>query len=187
MKALWMILSLSLAALVQAQDIPPLAPLRGDAATLKDTMKFLQDKLPGKVNYIVYEHNNVTGTDSPPSKRSLEMSSVKADPDHCYIGYHFRLDNGTTVFDQDSGLALKQVREITSMSLEQSTQQGNAKAGHPERSVRVDPPVFQVLVQSESGRPSVIGLFYDDSMSDRVSKALMHAVDLCGGGRQEPF
>src|SRR5271170_4671024 len=105
MKSLWLT-TLVLAASMQAQEIPPLAPLRGDAATLKDTMKFLQDKLPGKVNYIVYEHNNVAGTDSPPSKRSLEMTNVKADPDRCYIGYHFRLDNGTTVFDQDSGITL---------------------------------------------------------------------------------
>jgi hypothetical protein len=40
---------------------------------------------------------------------------------------------------------------------------------------------------SIAGRPSILGLFYDETLSDRVSKALQHAVDLCGGGRQDPF
>jgi hypothetical protein len=41
---------------------PAIAPLRGDAASLTDTMKFIQEKPPCTVNYMVYLHDNVAGT-----------------------------------------------------------------------------------------------------------------------------
>jgi hypothetical protein len=34
----------------KAQDIPPLPPLRGDAANLTDTMKFIQEKIENHVH-----------------------------------------------------------------------------------------------------------------------------------------
>jgi len=49
MNAFWIAPLLVLASTVtNAQEIPPLAPLRGDAASLVDTMKFIQEKLPGR-------------------------------------------------------------------------------------------------------------------------------------------
>jgi hypothetical protein len=189
MKALW-ITTLALASIgrVVAQDVPPPPPMRGDAASLKDTLKFIQDKLPGKVNYIVYPHDNVAGTDPPPAKRSFELSNVSADASRCYIGFHSRFDNGkntNNIVDKDSEIFLKQVREIVLMQMDQEVQQATAKAGHPELSFKVDPPVFLVVVKSE--HHSMMFNFYDGTLSDRVSKALQHAVELCGGGNPEPF
>ena len=200
MKTLWITMTLAFIGGATAQDIPPLAPLRGDAATLKDTMKFIQGKLGGTVNYMTYAHDNVAGTDSAPVKRRYQLGNVSADPGRCYISFHGRFDDdwGSVVSDvnyggkyahipdRDGELFLKQIREVTLTQLEQVMQLAEAKIGHPEISVKVDPPIFLVVVRSEPNR-SMMFNFYDDTLADRVSKALQHAVDLCGGGNLDPF
>jgi hypothetical protein len=95
MKPFW-IMTLALASMgwAIAQDVPPPPPMKGDAASLADTMKFLQSKLPGKVNYMVYIHNNVTGNDAT-KKASTEKSNVSADAGSCRIAYHsLRITDG---------------------------------------------------------------------------------------------
>ena len=83
------------------QDIPPLSPMRGDAATLGDTMKFLAGKLPGKVNFMVYVHDNITGKDGT-HKESSEKRNLFADEGSCKIGYHtLRIVDGATTVDED--------------------------------------------------------------------------------------
>jgi hypothetical protein len=69
--------------------------------------------------------------------------------------------------------------------MDQVIQRANAKAAHPELNVKVDPPIFLVVVKWE--KHSMMFNFYDDALADRVSKALQHAVDLCGGGSLDPF
>jgi hypothetical protein len=171
-----------------AQDVPPPPPLRGDVASLKDTMKFIQDKLPGKVNFIVYSHDNVAGTDLPNIKRGFELSNVSGNPERCHISFHWRIDygNSANVTLKDDEIFLKQVREVTLIPMDQFVQRNKAKAGHPEISIRVDPPVFLIIVTTEA-KPQIGFYFYDEALSDRLSKALQHAVELCGGGNSEPF
>jgi len=168
-----------------AQGIPPLAPLRGDAATLKDTMKFIQDKLPGVVNYVVYAHNNVTGVDSS-KKRIFEIVDVIADPETCSIRYHTNYDNGDKAIRKDMETFLKPVQTVALQQMDQVIQQSNAKAGHPEVGVRVEPAIFVVALSWEPKHWMMFN-FYDDTLADRVTKALQHAVDLCGGGNKDPF
>ena len=72
-------MALASVACAMAQDIPPLAPLRGDGATLKDTMKFIEDMFSSKVTYALYGHNNITGTDSQVIRKSYEDSNVSGD------------------------------------------------------------------------------------------------------------
>jgi hypothetical protein len=79
---------------------PAITPLRGDAASLTDTMKFIQDKLPGKVNYMVYGHDNITGTDGR-ILRSLVVTNVSADAGRCYIGFRSTFDNGKAITEKD--------------------------------------------------------------------------------------
>jgi hypothetical protein len=84
-----------------AQDVPPLPPMRGDAATLGDTMKFLAGKLPGKVNFMVYVHDNITGKDGA-NKESSEKRNLFADAGSCKIGYHtLRIVDGANTVDED--------------------------------------------------------------------------------------
>jgi hypothetical protein len=169
----------------KAQDIPPLPPLRGDAANLTDTMKFIQDKLPSKVNYMVYGHDNITGSDGS-IRRSFVLTEVSADAGRCYIGFHSRFDNGKTITEKAGELLLKQVQEVSLMQMDTGIQRADAKAGHPERSIKVDPPIAVVVVRSAPNHSMAFN-FYDESLAERVSRALQHAVSLCGGGKPDTF
>ena len=173
--------------LATAQDIPPLPPLRGDAANLVDTMKFILEKLPGKVNYMVYGHDNLAGTDALPIRRSFVLSGVTADANRCSISFHDRFDNGKdNIVEHDVEISLKQVREVVLMQMETVIQQANARSGHPEIGTKVEPPIALVVVKSVPNHSTMFN-FYDDALSERVSKALQHAVSLCGGGKPETF
>ena len=186
MKGFW-ITALALASngLGIAQEPPPPPPLRGDAASLQDTMKFLQDKLPNKVNFMVYRHDNIAGADAT-FKQTVEVSNVSADVAQCRIDGHFtQIINGETKRDKDFSMTLKQVQEIVVTSFDQASSKAAASAGHPELSFKIDPSIFEVGGKQKGGYN--VFLFYDGTLTDRVSKALQHAVDLCGGGNQEPF
>lgn len=73
-----------------AQEAPPSALLSAEAASLEYTMKFIQDKLPSKVDYIIYRHDNATGADQS-AKYSFEVRHVSADAAGCRIDLHWRL------------------------------------------------------------------------------------------------
>jgi hypothetical protein len=188
MKVFWtvtLVLASRGSALAQEPPAPP--PLRGDAASITDTMKFIQNKLPGKVNLMVYGHDTVTGTDDKSIRVSAEVSNVSADAGGCRIDYHWlMIVDGRTRSDRDTGLSLKLVQDIVVMPFDQQQQVSSAKSGHPERSVKVDPPAFVLIVKRSDGKANDFE-FYDEALANRVSKALQHAVQLCGGGSQEPF
>src|SRR5580658_3404154 len=110
---------IALASALMAQDASRRQQRPNEGPSLKDTMKFIQDTLPGKVNYIVYWHNNITGTDAAPIKNSMELDNVSTDTDHCSIRYHFR----NSMLDLYDLMYLKEVREIQLIPLDQSMQQ----------------------------------------------------------------
>jgi len=194
MKVFWITPLLLLASTVaKAQDIPLLAPLRGDAASLVDTLKFIEEKLPGTVNYMVYLHDNITGTDQPPHTTSSTLTQVSADAGRCQISFHARFEitiNGVQVIkapESDGEIFLKQVQEISLAQKETMEQRAHARAGHPQLSPKIDPPITLVVVRSAPPNLSKTFSFYDESLAERVSKALQHAVSLCGGGKPETF
>jgi hypothetical protein len=188
MKVFWVALLLLASTVAKAQDIPPLAPLRGDVASLVDTMNFIQEKLPGTVNYMLYGHNSITGADDSPLKATFALTQVSADAGHCSISFHSTFDRqgNKSILEKDGKILLKQVQEISLTQLETVVQQSNATAGHPERSYRVDPPIVLVTVKSAPDQMTRFN-FYDQSLAERVSLALKHAVSLCGGGKPETF
>jgi hypothetical protein len=180
------ILTAFLLSIAAAQDVPPPPKPQDDGPSLDVTMKFLQDKLPSKVNYILYLHDNVVGTDGTLNE-SLEISNVSADTGRCRVDYHFRQTvDGKTDPDTDAWVLLKQVQEIVVMPMEQWQKQVDAEGSHPELSEKVDPAVFALVYKRSDGHRSQFA-FYDETLSHRVAKALQHAVELCGGGSQEPF
>ena len=143
-------------------------------------MKFIQDKLPSKVTYVIYRHDNATGADLS-AKYAFEVRHVSADAERCRIDAHWRLMiNGDIKRDKNAWVSLKQVQQIVVMSNDQAYQQAAARAGHPEWSFKLDPPVFKVIARQKGGEDNF--LFYDETLANSVSKALQHAVDLCGGG-----
>jgi hypothetical protein len=173
-----------------AQDVPPPPKPADDGPSLADTMKFIEEKLGsiGQVNYVAYLHDDTSGKDFTPVKygSKIEISTVRGNVQSCRIDYHgWGSVNGTVLLDKDLGFALKDVQEVVVKACEQDLKEAQSKAGHPEYSNRVDPPVFVIIVKKKNGGDEFA--LYDESLAHRIAKALVHAVELCGGGSKDPF
>ncbi len=159
-----------------------------DGPNLEVTMKFIQDKLNaiGPVNYVAHMHN--TKGDDWTNQFKVEISKVVADPTACRISFHWKAErDGTSLGDADNSNNLKVVEDIVMLPREQDLNDRAKAAGHPEVNARVDPPVF-LLQLRKAKETSIVGVFSDEQLVDRVAKALVHAVELCGGGsKPEPF
>ena len=173
-------------AIAQDNGIPPLPPMKGDAASLQDTLKFLEAKLPGRVNFMIYRHNNTNGSDLS-IKHADQTSEVNANADQCKIRFHGQMMDNDKYRNDYYTLNLKQVQHVEVMPDDQVYQRALAKAGHPEFSIRLEPSPFSVQSTGGWEGPKWGFLFYDEALANRVATALQHAVALCGGGNQEPF
>jgi hypothetical protein len=180
-------------AIAQARRaVPPPPKPSDDGPSLEVTMKFIQDKLSsvGPTDYMIYRHDEIAQSDSQ-NKFHFELSNVVADPTACTL-------SNTTSVKKDDGkpnpvshsIALKGVADIVVLPLEQQYKKSSATEGHPELSYRADPPIFAVVVHLSDPADHIWNYFnfYDEALADRVAKALLHAVELCGGGsKPEPF
>ena len=172
---------------LHAQDVPPPPKPADDGPSLADTMKFIEEKLgsSGRVNYIAYIHDNKIGNDFT-LKFSDDETNVRASAPGCSIAGHTRYVRDEQVLeDEDYGFGLKDVQEVAGVTGEQFLRENNAKEGHPEWTARVDPPVFALVIKFKN--IGYIFNLYDESLANRIAKAIVHAVELCGGGSKEPF
>jgi hypothetical protein len=178
-------------ALAQTAIPPPPKPA-DSGPSLAATMQFIQEKLSeqGRVNFAVYTHDNADNTDRV-DKYSVENTNVKADPAECSIQFHINSTfNGSLIEDRSTGHKFQDIAEIEIRTGEQHQNQIEAESGHPTRETKVNPRIF-VLVGHRRG----VGkggfyftyLFTDEDTANRVAKAMTHAVELCGGGNNDPF
>jgi hypothetical protein len=161
-----------------AQDVPPPPKPQDNRPTLEETMKFIGSKLGeiGTVNEVAYVHDNVDGRDIT-IKMSWEYNKVRVSADKC------RIDN--VLGGKDFGFPLKDVQEIVVEPEDQAIKRFYTADGHPEWTIRIDPSVYSLTVKLPKKLESRFQ-FYDESLANRVAKAMLHAVELCGGGK-EPF
>jgi hypothetical protein len=171
----------------QKKTVPPPPKPADDGPSLEITMKFIQDKLNdiGPVNYVIYYHDNEVGNDWTAHQKS-ELTNAVADPSACRISYHVK-ETGEVPYDSNDQFSLENVKNIAVMSLEQRKKQISTAMGHPSWKPTVDPPVFLVDVRRTDVRWSNAFAFFDEELANRVAKALLRAVELCGGGNKEPF
>lgn len=172
------------------KTVPPPPKLAGEGPSLEVTMRFIQDKLSdvGPVNFAVYGHDDAGGGDST-MQQKIEVTKVFAAPGACLIKYHWNWEKeGKVVDDHDGGFFLKTVRNIAVTPIDQYQKKFVAAAGHPSWSYRDDPPVFVLEVRKSETKGANTLVFFDEQLANRVAKALVHAVELCGGGtKPEPF
>jgi hypothetical protein len=170
-----------------AQDVPPPPKPKDDGPSLEVTMKFIEEKLNsiGRVNYMAYLHNNTDGSDMT-LRISDEAKNLRAAAATCRIDFHdWEMQNEKVKADSDVWFLLKAVQEVAVKTREQDAKEIDSKSGHPEFSYRVDPPIFILSINRKNGNHTIS--FYDEAMANRVAKALVHAVELCGGGNKDPF
>jgi hypothetical protein len=179
---------LGASALAQTAVVPP--PRPGDSGpSLAVTMEFIQAKLSeqGSVNYMSYYQDSASGQQWT-EQFSDEISNVTANPSSCRIDYHWKITlDGAVTLDQDAGFSLSDVQDLAVMTGEMHQKKVNTAAGVPTQDSRIDPPVFVLVVRRTRNAENPF-VFTEEEMANRVAKAMVHAVELCGGGQKaEPF
>jgi hypothetical protein len=178
----------------QTKTVPPPPKPADEGPSLEVTMKFIQDKLSGigPVNYALHYHDDVSGNDGT-SQWKVEATKVVADASACRVSNHFRQEFeegnfGAVLVDGDFGLSLKAVANILVMPIEQLHKEWDKAAGHTSLSYKVDSPVFFLRVRRTDTKEASDFVFFEEELTNRVAKAMVHAFELCGGGgKPEPF
>jgi hypothetical protein len=176
-------------AFAQQSVAPPPRPA-ADGPTLAATMQFIQDKMnePGKINYALYTHDNSNGEDWPVYQISLEVTNVVADPATCRITWHKVTTNGGKVgINGNFSLDLRNVLTFEVRTSIFEAKMEDTANGHPALDKRQDPPYFAVTAKLKGNVETPL-FFPSEEMANRLAKAMVHAVELCGGGdKQELF
>jgi hypothetical protein len=152
------------------------------AGGLEATMKFIQDKLNsiGPVKYVAHTHDVRNGGDWT-NKFDDDVSRLVANPSVCRIYYHwFTSVEEKVTMDKDVGFALYDVQKIRVLTREELFNSDNAAMGRASWTVKVESPVYVLLVQRPAPRENHF-VFLDQDLANRIAKALAHAVELCGG------
>lgn len=175
-------------AALRAQDVPPPPKPADNGPSLEVTMKYIVDNMgPGaSFHLIAYYHDNVAGNDWT-HKYQGGTTNIRTSASACRVDYHTRgsIDDQPG-YDQDSWFALKAIKEVTVKPVEAELKERDAKNGHPEWSLRADPPTFLIEIKDQKNN---IDHWYvqDESLGNRIARAIVHAVELCGGGDKDPF
>ena len=152
-------------------------------------MQFIQDKMneQGKINYTLYTHDNLKGEDWPVYQISIYATNVIADPSTCRITWHKVTTNGGVVgIDGDFSLDLRNVLVFEVRTSTYEAKMEDTARGNPQLDKRQDPPYFAVTAKLKGNTETPL-FFSSEEMANRIAKAMVHAVELCGGGSKEPF
>ncbi|MGD0683023.1 MAG: hypothetical protein ABR990_13355 [Terracidiphilus sp.] len=179
-----------LSSLAIAQTAVPPPPMPADnGPSLAVTMQFIQDKMneQGKINYTLNTHDNLKNEDWPVYYISIEASNVVANPATCRITWHKVTTNGGKVgINGDFSLDLRNVLSFEVRTSTYEAKMEDTANGHPEIDKHQDPPYFAVTAKLKGNTETPL-FFSSEEMANRIAKAMVHAVELCGGGSKEPF
>lgn len=180
-----LVLILFFAVMLCSWAIAQTSPASQDDSSLAVTMQFIQNELShlGKVNYAAYNHDKADGSDWT-THFSTELTNVVADPAACKLSYHEkRIVDGKVTSDKNYSFLLSTIKDVVIIPRKQLLKNVNTKNGHPTWDAMINPPVSVVAAQQSDN-----GEFYfyvlDDGAADRITKAMNHAVTLCGGGNK---
>jgi hypothetical protein len=169
------------------KQAPPPPKPADDGPSLESTMKFIQTKLNelDKISYAIYVHNSASNFDRI-KRITNELSNVRTDPISCQVSYHWKTTvDGDTTLDKDAWFSLGDVQDLVVETGEAEQKRVDAGAGYTARSYRFAPPVFALVVRGPGKEPNAL-VFAKEDIANRVAKAMMHAVELCGGENKDP-
>jgi|SRR5580700_5439033 hypothetical protein len=174
------VLAVSTGLAQQKTAAPPPKPAV-EGPTLEVTMKFIQEKIEAKaVRLLLW------------SGRSESLSGVAADPANCSL-------TSTGYDDPEKMIAVFSFREVEKIEVVADSPETSAeffvlrtlmtrnKSVHIQRlDTSQKRKKDQPLPDVETGEWAV--RFKDEDTANRLAKAMVHAVELCGaGGKPEPF
>jgi hypothetical protein len=166
----------------QAVAPPPRSVDNGPS--LSTTMQFIQARLneQGKMSWTTHYHDSADNTNWT-YQFTFEAGKVVADASACTIAYHYTIvRDGVQISDSDASLNLHDVQDVTLTTGDQRQNKNDTAAGHPTWNAKVDPPVFDLIVRTKENVEFYF-FFFNEDTANRVTKAMGHAVELCGGNR----
>jgi hypothetical protein len=206
----YMLLASILVTRLCAQDIPVPPKPQDDSPSLEVTMNFIQDALSaeGSVKYVATRHDSRTNQVLDSSTFSLQVSNIVADSQTCTLSYNkTNFTYAPTKYESLSRLPLSGVAKLEVASIEDRSNSNSASQGHPENTFIVSPPMYEIVVSmirshtikthsrksdgdkllNENDAEFLVEVFYfkTEEMAHRIAKAMVHAVELCGGGSKD--
>jgi hypothetical protein len=208
------ILTAFLLSIATAQDVPPPPKPTDDGPSLEATMKFIQDKLNGQgdVNYVVTNRNSRADT-ATELGISVTVSDANANPASCIVSFTKNVAFWESHEHERIELSFREAEKLAVSSATDVFNRESASSGHPEETHVYAPSVFLLTVKMLEGKRvrthsgttggtaqqghqatwsdwvgrSVSLVFREEEMAQRVAKAMLHAIELCGGGNEDPF
>ena len=180
----------SLSEQCKASQAPPASiAVAGGGPSLEDTLNFIADKLNQQAN-VSYTIREPTTANTIISEH---VSNATAETRACLVTFH--VDGQSTYFggvddprtivgltrSYDVAVVFRRVEKIDLAD----AQSLGSKNGSAANTYAPDP--FELIVTRTHGEPVVQLYFLDAAVADRVAKAMIHAVELCGGGNKDPF
>jgi hypothetical protein len=162
------------------------APLRSNTTgpSLVETLTFIADKLSsqGSVTF------TTKGGDPPQSfSNSYQYSAAPPNLSACTLGVH---SNGAATL---LPISFRRIEKIDVIPWAEAGSRWNDKDNHAYtmyrrgNEVTVSPPTFVLRITTPDGNWRDL-VFSDQTLADRVAKAMVHAAELCGAGsKPEPF
>lgn len=166
------------------QSTAPAYKPAASGPSLAVTMQLLQARLneQGKMSWTTNYHDSADNTNWD-YKFIFEAGKVVADASACTIAYHYTIiRDGKQISDSDSSFNLHDVQDLTLITGDERQNKNDVAAGHTTWNAKVDPPVFDLIVKGKENAEFYF-FFFDGDVANRVTKALGHAVELCGGSR----
>jgi hypothetical protein len=194
---------------------PPAAAPAGSSPSLAETMQYIQNKLneQGRFNFALYTHDNQSGEDAT-AQFSFEITNVVSSATDCSLSYKVKVTSSqqgargatTTNADSTAFMSMKSMKAIQVMAADYWWNQEMADEGTPAKTAQVQPGYFLLSrgpaskggTCTRNGKPiacpdptvydrlALTLNFRDEDIVNRVAKAMMHAVELCGGGQKSP-
>jgi hypothetical protein len=161
---------------------PPPTPSKPAPASLRDTMRTLQNEL-SSIGSVSYTANIQSKTNGSPSPKAVvkQFSNVIADPAQCRVNYHFKMWLGGAVTkDRDAWFMLSAVTSVVLEPESQLLTQESTAQGHSNNVVTsTTPPVTALLVR----RAAVYNAFpfTEIGSANRFANTVRQAAKLCGG------
>jgi hypothetical protein len=174
------------------QPVAPLPRPADNGPSLAATMQFIQKGLNavGKLSFVVHVFDKEEGNGT--SKYIGECSKVVADPASCTIRYHSWVSaHGEVVNDEDVSFSLRDVLGLSMLTNDEHEKLiFEREKAYPDEEqtlhMKFDPQVYLVIMRTAGDNEEGFS-FADKKTAERVAKAMVHAVELCGGGNKDPF
>ena len=166
------------------QSTAPASNPGASGPSLTVTMQLLQARLneQGKMNWTTHYHDSADNTNWT-YQFNFEAGKVVADASACTISYHYTIiRDGKQISDSDASFNLHDVHDLTLITGDERQNKNDVAAGHTTWNAKVDPPVFDLIVKGKDTAEYYF-FFFDGDVANRVTKAMGHAVELCGGSR----